>query len=69
MLRFHKFTIGHAWCDDFGNADEGDCDFLLKYSPIHTVPTDGRIMPALLVTTADHDDRVVPLHSYKYIAA
>lgn len=101
MLRFHRFTIGHAWCSDYGNADNSREEFenLLAYSPLHNVrapkvSTQGhavrsiadswcvahRVMgrclpqlgepqlPALLVTTGDHDDRVVPLHSLKTVA-
>ncbi|CAM9773071.1 unnamed protein product [Chrysoparadoxa australica] len=71
MLRFHKFTIGRAWCSDFGDPDADEQQFktLYAYSPIHNVlPTSGRY-PAVMLTTGDHDDRVVPLHSYKYAAA
>eukprot|EP00915_Cephaloidophora_sp_WS-2016_P004854 GHVH01006492.1.p1 GENE.GHVH01006492.1~~GHVH01006492.1.p1 ORF type:complete len:735 (+),score=104.37 GHVH01006492.1:44-2248(+) len=68
MMRFHKFTIGHAWVPEYGNPDDpDDVDFLLAYSPLHTVPDSG-IFPAMMIMTADHDDRVVPLHSYKYHA-
>jgi prolyl oligopeptidase len=66
MMRFHKFTIGHFWCSDFGNAEEGGYDYMIKYSPLHTVKQ--QLYPATLVLTADHDDRVVPLHTYKYVA-
>ncbi|AYU84112.1 prolyl oligopeptidase / POP [Leishmania donovani] len=68
MFKFHKFTIGHAWISDYGNPDEEE-DFrvLEKYSPIHNVRP-GVKYPAILVVTGDHDDRVVPLHSLKYVA-
>jgi len=69
MLKFHKFTIGYAWCSDFGNADENKEDFetLRKYTPYRNVAADKRYPPTI-VLTGDHDDRVVPLHSYKYIS-
>mmetsp|Transcript_4906 Transcript_4906/g.16028 ORF Transcript_4906/g.16028 Transcript_4906/m.16028 type:complete len:257 (-) Transcript_4906:333-1103(-) len=69
MLRFHKFTIGHAWTSDFGSPDDPD-EFrtIFKYSPYHNIRR-GKKMPATLLTTGDHDDRVVPLHSYKFISA
>merc|ERR1712110_25002 len=70
MLRFHKFTIGHFWVSDYGCADnEEDFKYLIAYSPYHTIRADGREFPATLLCTADHDDRVVPAHSFKYIAA
>jgi len=69
MLRFHKFTIGWAWTSDYGSPDDpAEFEALLKYSPIHNLRF-GRAYPATLITTADHDDRVVPAHSYKFAAA
>ncbi|HET9871975.1 MAG TPA: prolyl oligopeptidase family serine peptidase [Propionibacteriaceae bacterium] len=69
LLRFHRFTIGAAWISDYGNPDEPD-QFrdALAYSPLHNVVR-GTRYPATLVMTGDHDDRVVPLHSYKFTAA
>lgn len=70
ILRFHKFTIGSAWVSDFGNPEKKeDFEFQIKFSPLHNVfnPDDrGVPYPAVLLTTADHDDRVVPLHTLKY---
>ncbi|KAG0208805.1 hypothetical protein BGX28_000348 [Mortierella sp. GBA30] len=69
MLRFHKFTIGHSWQSEYGYPDDSAEDFhnILKYSPLHNVHKD-KPYPALALFTSDHDDRVVPLHSYKHIA-
>ncbi len=69
MLRYHKFTIGWAWASDYGTSDDDSTQFrnLLSYSPLHTIK-DGVCYPATLVTTADHDDRVVPAHSFKFAA-
>nr|MBA3897233.1 S9 family peptidase [Sphingomonadaceae bacterium] len=69
MLRFDKFTIGRTWIDDYGDpAVEADWRVLRAYSPYHNI-RGGQDYPAILVTTADTDDRVVPAHSFKYAAA
>jgi len=67
MLRFHKFTAGAGWVGEFGSPDDAD-DFktLLAYSPLHNIRKAN--YPATLITTSDHDDRVVPGHSFKYAA-
>jgi prolyl oligopeptidase len=69
MLRFHKFTIGWTWTDDYGSPDDAnDFKALYAYSPLHNLRA-GVKYPATLITTADHDDRVVPAHSFKFAAA
>ena len=70
MLRFNKFTIGWAWASDYGEPDKSEADFKtnLAYSPYHNIKPGVRY-PATLVTTSDHDDRVVPAHSFKFAAA
>jgi prolyl oligopeptidase len=69
MLRYHKFTAGAGWAYDYGTADESAemFNYILKYSPVQNV-REGIKYPATLVTTGDHDDRVVPAHSFKYAA-
>jgi prolyl oligopeptidase len=68
MLRFHKFTIGWAWTSDYGSPDNPE-EFkaIRAYSPLHNIKP-GTRYPATLITTADHDDRVVPAHSFKFAA-
>ena len=69
MLRYHRFTIGWGWAGDYGTADDSAEMFryLIGYSPLHTLQA-GTTYPATLVMTADHDDRVVPAHSFKFAA-
>jgi prolyl oligopeptidase len=70
MLRFDKFTIGWAWKEEYGSPSEDEAEFaaIYKYSPLHNIRP-GVSYPATLITTADHDDRVYPAHSFKYAAA
>jgi len=68
MLRFHKFTIGKAWVPEYGSSDNPEqFNYLIRYSPLHNLKP-GVEYPATMITTADHDDRVVPAHSFKFAA-
>lgn len=69
MLRYHKFTAGAGWAYDYGTSEDDVemFNYLLNYSPVHALKN-GVAYPATMVTTADHDDRVVPAHSFKFAA-
>jgi prolyl oligopeptidase len=70
MLRYHKFTAGAGWAYDYGTSEDSKAmfEYLYKYSPVHNVKS-GVCYPATMITTGDHDDRVVPAHSFKFAAA
>lgn len=73
MLRYHLFTIGHSWVTEYGSSEDSiQFPNIYSYSPLHNIKfpntTENVQYPAVLVTTSDHDDRVVPSHSYKYTA-
>jgi prolyl oligopeptidase len=68
MLRYQKFTVGFGWVPEYGSSDDSiHFAYLYRYSPLHNIHA-GVEYPATLVTTADHDDRVVPAHSFKFVA-
>ncbi|MFA6152736.1 MAG: prolyl oligopeptidase family serine peptidase [Chitinophagaceae bacterium] len=68
MLRYHKFTVGWGWAVEYGSSDKAeDFNYLIQYSPLHNLKK-GMCYPATMITTADHDDRVVPAHSFKFAA-
>ena len=69
MLRYHKFTVGWGWVVEYGSSEQSKESFdnLYRYSPLHNLKA-GVAYPATLITTADHDDRVVPAHSFKFAA-
>ena len=69
MLRYHTFTAGAGWAYDYGTAEESKemFEYLKGYSPLHNIK-EGTAYPATLIVTADHDDRVVPAHSFKFAA-
>jgi len=68
MLRFQKFTVGWGWTVEYGSSDSAKYfKYLYKYSPLHNIK-DGIQYPATMILTADHDDRVVPAHSFKFAA-
>ena len=71
MMRYHLFTIGWNWGHEYGKSSESPemARYLYSYSPLHNIRNDGTPYPAIMVMTADHDDRVVPAHSFKYAAA
>ncbi|CAF3226968.1 unnamed protein product [Rotaria sp. Silwood2] len=69
LYRYHKFTIGYYWCGEYGNPGlPEEFEWVKTISPLHNIPTNPTKYPAILVITADHDDRVVPAHSFKYIS-
>ncbi len=69
MLRYHKFTVGYGWTPEYGSSEDSKemFEYLKGYSPLHTLK-EGTEFPATMVFTADHDDRVVPAHSFKFAA-